>query len=243
MNLSTLGSTGDAVSMDSTNWTARAAGLVYAVNIVTGIFSLLYVPSHIIVHGDASATFNNIVATESLFRLGIVAGVISHLAFLILPLILYKLLNPVNKGMAVLMVALAVVAVPIDIVAIANQLDALTLLHEPISQPAFPADQIHSRVLASLAAYHNRLLIAQFFWGLWLLPFGYLVFKSGFLPRFLGIFLMLGCLSYLISFFIDTLFPQYDVPGFVMLPASIGEIGIALWLTILGARKSLLVGK
>jgi hypothetical protein len=195
------------------------------------------------VHGDALATFNNIVASESLFRLGIVAGVVSHVAFLILPLLLYKLLNMVNQKVAGLMVALAIVAVPIDITAIANQLDVLTLLHDVTSQRAFNADQIHARVLASLAAYNNRLLIAQIFWGLWLLPFGYLVFKSGFLPKFLGIFLMLGCFSYLINFFVDTLFPQYNVPGFVMLPASIGEIGIALWLAILGARKSTLVSK
>ncbi|HEY4146083.1 DUF4386 domain-containing protein [Pinirhizobacter sp.] len=229
--------------MDSINKTARTAGLAYLVNIVTGIFSLLYVPSHVMVRGDAAATFNHIVASESLFRLGIVAGVVAHVAFLVLPLVLYKLLCPVNRPMAVLMVALAVVAVPIDIIAIVNQLDVLTLIKEASHQHAFTADQTYARAQSSLASYSNGLIIAQIFWGLWLLPFGYLVFKSGFLPKFLGIFLMLGCIGYLIIFIADILFPQYDVPGFVMLPASIGEIGIALWMAIVGARRFLFVPK
>ncbi len=86
-------------------------------------------------------------------------------------------------------------------------------------------------------AYDNRVFVSEIFWGLWLLPFGYLVFKSGFLPKTLGVLLMLGCFSYLIDFFGRLLFPHHAVPGFVMLPASLGEIGICLWLTIMGARK------
>jgi len=226
--------------MDAASRTARTAGWVYALNIATGIFSLLYVPSQIMVHGDASATFDHIVASEFLFRWGIVAGVVCQASFLLLPLILYRLLGSVSRNAAVLMVAFAVVAVPIDIVAIANQVDVLTLLHDAAGQRALGVDAFHARVLAALAAYNNRLLVVQFFWGLWLLPFGYLVFKSDFLPRVLGLLLMLGCFSYLVSFFADTLFPHYDLPGFVMLPASLGEFATALWLIIVGARRSLI---
>ena len=223
--------------MDSKNKTARLAGLLYLVTVATGLFSLMYVPLHINVHGDASATVNNMMASESLFRLGIVAGSIGWIAFLLLPLALYKLLSPVNRNIAVLMVAFAVTCVPIDFVAIANQLDILSLLNGDKYQQVFTSDQLHARVMSLLDAYHNRILVSEIFRGLWLLPFGYLVFKSGFLPKVLGILLMMGCFSYLISFFGETLFPHYNIPGFVMLPASFGEIGICLWLLIVGARE------
>lgn len=223
--------------MDSNNRTARVAGLLYLIDVVMGIFSLIYVPSHISGHGDASATVKNIVASESLFRLGIAVGLVSDVVFLLLPLVLYKLLSPVNKSAAVLMVAFAVIYVPIGFVAVANQLDILSLLNGDTYQQAFTPDQLHARVMSLMDAYDNRILVSEIFWGLWLLPFGYLVFKSSFLPKILGIFLMLGCFSYLISFFMQILFPHQTVPGFVMWPATFGEIGICLWLLIMGVRK------
>ena len=223
--------------MDSNDKTARVAGLLYLVTVVTGLFSLLYVPSHINVHGDAAATVNNIVASESLFRLGIAVGSIGYIAFLLLPLALYKLLSPVNRSIAVLMVAFAVACIPIDFVAIANQLDILSLLNRNKYQQVFTSDQLHARVMSLLDAYRNRILVSEIFWGLWLLPLGYLVFKSGFLPKVLGIVLMLGCFSYLISFFGETLYPSDNIPSFVMWPAAFGEIGLCLWLLIAGARQ------
>jgi hypothetical protein len=222
--------------MNSINRTARLAGLLYLVDVVTGIFSLIYVPSRINVHGDAAATVKNNLASESLFRLGIAMGLVSDVVFLLLPLVLYKLLSPVNKSAAVLMVALAVIFVPIGFVAIAHQLDVLSLLEGAQYQQVFSPDQLHARVMLLLDAYDHRILVSEIFWGLWLLPFGYLVFKSGFLSKVLGILLMMGCFSYLISFFAQILFPHYTLPGFVMLPASAGEIGICLWLLIVGAR-------
>jgi hypothetical protein len=223
--------------MDSPVKTARLAGLLYVINVIAGIFSLLYVPSHIVAHDDAAATFNHLVASELLFRSGIVVDVIAHVAFLLLPLVLYKLLSPVNRCAAVAMVAFAVVSVPIDLLAIANQLDAVTLLHDEAIRHALTADQMYAKVRESLNAFDDKILIAQIFWGLWLFPFGYLVFRSGFLPRILGVLLMLGCFSYLIVFFTQTLNPGIDIPGFIMWPASFGEIGTALWLLIAGVRK------
>lgn len=221
---------------ESIDKTARLAGLVYLVTVVTGIFSLLYVPSRISGHGDAAATVHNILASETLFRFGIAVGSIGYVAFLVVPLILYKLLGPVNRSMGALMVAFAVVSTPIDFVAIANQLDILSLLDGDKYRQLFTPEQVQARVLLLLDAYHNKVFISEIFWGLWLLPFGYLVFKSGFLPRILGIFLMLGCFGYLISAFGLMLFPHYTLPGFIMLPATFGEIGICLWLLIMGAR-------
>jgi hypothetical protein len=223
--------------MDARNMTARAAGLLYLATVVTGIFSLIYVPSHINVHGDATATVNNIMASESLFRLSIAAGSIGYVAFLLLPLALYKLLSPVNRNVAVLMVALAVACVPIEFVALADRLDILSLLNGDKYQQVFTSDQQHARVMSLLDAYDNAIFISEIFWGLWLLPFGYLVFKSGFLPKLLGILLMIGCFRYLIGFFGQILFPHFTIPSFVMLPATFGEIGICLWLLIFATRE------
>ena len=224
-------------NMDSNNKTARLAGLLYLITVVTGIFSLIYVPSHINVHGDASATVGNIMASESLFRCGIAVGSVGYTAFLLLPLVLYKLLSPVNKNMAVVMVVFAVTCVPIYFVALANQLDALSLLDGDKIQNVFTTDQLHARVMSLIDAYRNRIFISEIFWGLWLLPFGYLVFKSGFLPKVLGIVLMIGCFSYLAVFFGEMLFPHYIIPSFVMWPAAFGEIGTCLWLLIVGVQK------
>lgn len=219
---------------------ARTAGLLYLIVVLTGIFSIAYVPSQIIVRGDALATVSNITSSESLFRLGIVAGFICYTAFLLLPFALYKLLSPVGKSSAVLMVAFAVVSVPISFVNLLNKLDILSLVSGADYLQPFTTEQLHAQVMLSLDAYRNGLLVSQIFWGLWLLPFGYLVFKSGFLPRVLGILLMMGCFGYLIDFFGRALFPGYTetlIARFVTLPASFGEIGTCLWLLVMGARE------
>jgi uncharacterized protein DUF4386 len=223
--------------MDTNKKTARVAGLLYLVTVVTGIFSLIYVPSRISAHDDAMMVVTHIVTLEPLFRLGIAAGALGYVAFLILPLALYKLLSPVDKNAAVLMVALAVACVPIYFVAMADQLDVLSLLDGEKYQKVFTSDQLHVRVMLLMDAYNNRVFVSEIFWGLWLLPFGYLVFKSGFLPKVLGALLMLGCFSYLIDYFGRMLFPHYTVSNFVMLPASLGEIGICLWLVVVGIGK------
>jgi hypothetical protein len=224
---------------DANNRTARTAGLLYLIVVVTGIFSLAYVPSQLTVHGDASATVSSIAAHESLFRLGIVAGLVCYTVFLLLPFALYKLLSPVGKSAAVLMVALAAVSVPISLVNLLNKLDILSLLNDANYVRAFTTEQLNAQVMLLLDAYGNGMLVSSVFWGLWLLPFGYLVFKSGFLPRVLGILLVAGCFGYLIAFFGSVLFPGYSetaVADFVSLPGTVGEIGTCLWLLTVGAR-------
>ena len=219
--------------------TARTAGMLYLIVVLTGIFSLGYVPSQITVQGDASTTVSNILASEMLFRLGIVAGFICYTAFLLLPFALYKLLSPVSKLAATLMVAFAVVQVPIFFICSLHRFDVLSLLSGAGYLHAFTADQLHASVMLSLAAYSKGLLVSQIFMGLWLLPFGYLVFKSGFLPRILGVFLIAGCFGYLIDFVGRVLFPGYSgtfIASYVTLPATFGEIGICLWLLILGVH-------
>ena len=193
--------------METNHKIARTAGLLYLVVVVAGIFAELYVPSQIIVRGDALATANNILASESLFRLGVAIGLVASIAFLVLPFVLYRLLRDVNGNLAVLMVVLAVASVPLSFVSKAHDMDALTLLSGADYLRAFTTEQLNAQVMLALKASFNRELVSETLWGLWLLPFGYLVFKSGFLPRIIGILLMIGCFGYLADSFGRILFP------------------------------------
>jgi hypothetical protein len=222
--------------MESQRKAARIAGLLYLIVVLTGIFALAYVPSKLIDWDNATETFANITASETLFRLSIVAGVICYTAFLILPFVLYRLLNHVSRPHAIVMVILSAVSVPISLYNLVHKVNVLTLIH---SEKVVEIDRLPAQVLLSLNYYDNGIQIVSIFWGLWLLPFGYLVFKSGFLPRILGIFLMVGCFGYLMNFtggFLIRNYSDLGIARFVSLPASIGEIGICLWLLVIGIR-------
>lgn len=220
---------------------ARTAGLLYLVVVLMGIVSLAYVPSQTTVPGDPAATVARLLATQPLFRLGIAAGAVCYVAFLLLPFALYRLLAPVHRPAAMLMVALAVTSVPLSFINLGHKLDVLTLLSGADYLQALTPAQVQAQVMLSLAAYSNGLLLTKIFWGLWLLPFGYLVFVSGILPRVLGVLLMLGCIGYLVDVAGRLLVPGFSesaLAGVVTLPASLGEIGTCLWLLIFGARES-----
>lgn len=216
--------------------TARLAGALYLGVVVFGIFSIAYVPSRLIRWNDAALTLQNIQSSESLFRWGIAGGVACYLCYALLPLSLYRLLKPVGEQAALLMAVLALLSVPVSFLNLQHKFDVLSLIHSGTSM-GVAADQLPREVMLHLQSYNNGITIAQVFWGLWLLPFGYLVFRSNFLPRILGVLLMAGCAGYVFSFLIDTVFPgleQAAWAGYVRLPATVGEIGICLWLLIIG---------
>lgn len=222
------------------NKTARLAGLIYLVVILTGFFSLMYVPSKLIVWEDPTLTFQNISSSAQLFRLGIAGNIICYIAFTLLPLVLYQLLKEVNGTCAKLMVILALISVPISFLNLQNKFSVLTIVEGAPYLKAFNGEQLHAQVMFLLNTYNKGILIVQIFWGLWLLPFGYLVYKSGFLPKILGVFLMLGCTGYVFNVLGRTVIPHfsdYGVSGYITLPASIGEIGICLWLLIAGVKN------
>lgn len=222
--------------MTSNKKTGQLAGLAYFILVITGIFSLMYVPSQIYVSGDAATTAANIKSSETLFRLGMAVEMVSYVAFLLLPLILYKLFHKVNKTASVLMVAFAVVSIPITFSSILNEFSALELVHAS----AFPTAELESDVMFYMKRYFKGHLVAQIFWALWLFPLGYMIFKSGLIPKILGIFLMIGCVGYLIDFFGRVISPEYrelTFAAYITIPASIGEIGTCLWLLIMGAKE------
>ena len=224
----------------SKNKTARIAGFLYLIVVLTGMFSLLFVPSKLIDDKSAAATFHNIASSEWLFRLGIFTSLLCYITFVFLPVVLYKLLQSVNENYARLMVLLAVVSVPVSLLNMQNQFTVLSLVNTPAYLSGFSPEQLEAQVLFYLNQYSSGLLLASVFWGLWLFPFGYLVYKSGFLPKVFGILLMLGCMGYLIDFAGNILIENYSALGissFISLPSAFGEIGICLWLLIIGVKE------
>jgi hypothetical protein len=222
----------------SKNTTARLAGFIYLLVVITGIFHLLYVPSQLIQWDDPISTINNIKSSELLFRAGIVVGVVSFVFYLILPFILFELFKEVNKTMAQLMLILAVVSVPISLYNMVAKINILSLLSDAEYLKTLTAEYIQAQVMLLLKSYNNGIAVVKIFWGLWLFPFGYLAYKSAHIPRVLGVSLMLGCLGYLISFSTRLLFPEVSIPGFVSWPASFGEIGSCFWLLIMGVKTN-----
>lgn len=218
-------------------FTARAAGFCYLIVVVTGIFSLAYVPSKLIVNGDLAQTSRNISENQLLLRFGILSSVLCYLAFLILPLILYRLLSHANKTLGMLMVLFAVVSVPISLLNLQSRYAVLSLVNGADFTRILDQSQIYSQLGILLNQYSNGILIAQIFWGLWLLPFGILVYRSGFLPRIFGILLIAGCFGYLVNFTCRTLMMDFGttaLASYITLPAALGEIGICLWLQVRG---------
>lgn len=217
--------------------TARAAGLIYLVVIITGMFSLAYVPQKLIDWNNSRVTFNNITASPSLFRLGIYSSVVCYVAFTFLPLVLYKLLKTVKESHARAMVILALLSVPLSFNNLQHKYAALTLTGKTSFLQNISIEDVQTQIMFSLDQYNDGILLATVFWGLWLFPFGLLVYRSGFMPKILGVLLMLGCVGYLINFTGNTLLDNYSKIGIGkimgMLPA-IAEIGTCSWLLFYG---------
>jgi uncharacterized protein DUF4386 len=223
--------------MNSTKKTARLAGVLYLVNGVTGFFSIMYVPSRLIVSGNAAATASNILASERLFRLGVVSELICAAEFIFLLWVLYRLLGGVNKTHASLMVILGLVFVPIMFVNALNEIAALTLLRGADFLSVFDKPQREAMAMLFLDL-HRYGFVVGWILGLWLFPFGVLVFRSGFLPRILGVLLVAAGFGYLADSLTPLLLPSYAniVGRFANIPLTLGEPAIILWLLIMGAK-------
>jgi hypothetical protein len=222
--------------MHPTNNTARVAGFLYLLMGIPAPFSLI-IPRTLIVRGDATATAKNILAHEMLFRVGIFGELFSLVAFLFLAMALYRLLSGVNKTHASLMVALILVSVAIGFVNVVNNIAALTLFRGADFLSVFDKPQRDALGMLFLGLHHQGHVVNEIFWGLWLFPFGILVFRSGFLPRVLGVWLTINGFAYLTISFTGLLLPQYQDKVFtISQPALFGELAIMLWLVIKGAK-------
>jgi hypothetical protein len=210
---------------------ARVAGLLYLMVIPLGIFAL-YVSSTLIVAGDSAATAANIRASETLFRLGMVSDMLAPIILMVVVLFLYRLLRPISKNLAVLMVMFLLAGVPIALLNKLNQFAALHLVSGADYLTVFTPEQLQALMYQSLRLHNHGSHIAFIFWGLWLFPLGYLVFRSGFLPRILGVLLMVACLGYLIDSF--AAFLGYSVG--IGLYTALGEALFPLWLLIKGVN-------
>jgi hypothetical protein len=225
--------------MTSLSKNARVAGLLYIVFSVFGVVRLIYIPNALFVHGNAAATANNIVAHESLFRWGIVCYLLCAAGWIFVTLALYRLLKGVDEGLAVLMVILgSLVMVPIFFFNAVNDAAALLFARGTDFLTVFDKPQRDAFVMLFLRLHHHGDLVNEIFWGLWLIPFGLLVYRSRFLPRFLGVWLMAGCLGYLALSFTGLVLPRYEDIAFTYSqPFTMSEVAIMLWLVIMGAKE------
>lgn len=216
----------------SINSTARLAGSLYLAAALFAAFGNMYVPSVLLVHGDAVTTSRNIVASEWLFRSGIVSHLICQTVFVFLVLTLYRLLKTVSKDRAVLMVVLALIGVPMAFLNEVNRLAVLRLLSSA-NAGAFTSGQLQAQAMQSLDMWESGILVTLAFWGMWLVPLGLLVFKSGFLPKLLGILLVIGGAGYVIDSGTQLLSPGFPtISQFTF----VGEVLFLLWLLIKGVN-------
>ncbi len=200
---------------------------LYPIWTVFGMFSLLYVPSTLIAPENAATTANNIMTNELLFRTGIVGSLITQLLFIIVVLVLYNLFKTVNKDYSLLMVIFALVGVPI---AMLNELNHFAVL------PLLGSTDYSQIMLFVDDLYNQGILIASIFWGLWLFPLGYLIFKSGYFSKALGALVAVAGFGYLLGSFTHFLFPDYKIVLLVFELMTFGEVIFVFWLLIKGAK-------
>ncbi len=223
--------------MSSARNPGRFAGLLYVSISLVGFFAIGYVPGKVIVHGDAVATANNLAAHETLFRFGIAGELIGQAGFIFVALALYDLFKGVNRRHALLMVILITVSVPIAFLNELNSFAALVLVRGANFLSIFDKPQREALAMLFLNLHGRGFVVCELFWGLWLLPLALLVYKSRFLPRFLGVWLALAGFAWVILSLTGTLLPQFqDRLNNYLQPAIIGEIVFMLWLLIKGAK-------
>jgi Domain of unknown function (DUF4386) len=215
----------------------RIAGAIYLSMVITGPFSLIYVPGKLIAHGNATITAANVLAHDTMFRLAIVAGLFGQVIFICLAIALYRLLSDVNKTWARLMVGLVLVSAAVGFIDELNNLGARILFRGGEFLSVFDRAQLNALGMLFIRLHGQGIMIAEIFWGLWLFPFGLLVYRSGFLPRFIGVWLMINCFGYVILSMTALFFPAYNDKLFLWLqPVLFGEFAIMLYLLIRGAK-------
>ncbi len=225
--------------MQPTKKAARIAGFLYLLLVVAAPFRLIYIPSTLIVRGNAAATARNIAAHETLFRLGIVSDLFCGTILIFLVLALYRLFKGVDQNHAVLVVVVGgVLPAAIDFFNVLNDAAALLLVRGADFLTVFEKPQRDALAMLFLRLHGQEIVAAEILWGLWLFPLGILVWRSRFLPRFLGVWLIVNGFAYLVMSLTGLLLPRYeDAVSSFAFPAQLGEVAFMLWLLVMGAKE------
>jgi hypothetical protein len=217
---------------------ARLGGILYVFIIVVGIFGELVVRGGLIVEGDAAATANNILGSETLFRAGLAGDILGYVASIAVAMILYVLLEPVSRNLALLSAFLTITANAIFGLNGLFHLAAVVVLGDADDLTGFDPQQLQALAYLSLRLHGFGFAIGLIFFGCFLVLLGYLIYRSGYLPRSIGVLLVVGGLGYLTNSFAQLLAPALaaSLLPWVLLPAFLAESGLALWLTVKGVN-------
>jgi hypothetical protein len=220
---------------------ARAAGLSYLITTITGGFAEIAVRGRLIVPGDPAATAHNIMASEGLYRLGFAADLVGGAAYVVVTLLLYELLKPINKMLSLLAAFFSLVGVAIGGLAALAHLAPLLLLGGASYVQAFTTEQLQTLAYLAIKLHTQGYLIALVFFGLYEVLLGYLILKSSFLPRTLGVLVGIAGLAFLVNSFAIFLAPAIGnaLNSYMLILDAAGELSLMLWLLIVGvdARK------
>jgi hypothetical protein len=225
--------------MDVNKKIARIAGVLYLLVGIFGGFSEGYVDPKLYVAGNAVATARNVLANQELVRLSVVSHLLDGTFFVFLAMVLYSLLKQTNKSVARAMLILVALATAIICLNAVFQFESLQIVTNSYYITAFGAAGSHALVLLLLDMQHYGTLIAQVFFGLWLIPLGYLAYKSQLFPKWLAVVLVLGGVCYLIDLFAAFLAPGFDqsIHAIVVIPSAIAEISMVVYLLVFGVRE------
>jgi len=217
---------------------ARIAGLLYLLMGIPSAFFLQYIPRVFIVRGDAAATAQQLVAQEWLFRGGIAAELFATLTSIFTAFALYRLFAGVDRDRAKLMVIFVLLGIPIMLLDVLTETAAFTFARGPEYLSAFSKEQLDALALFFLGLHSQGSGIAEIFWGLWLLPLGALVYRSGFAPRAIGVLLIPAGVAYIVAAFTSFVFPPYAalVSNIAVVPEGLGELPLVAWLLATRAR-------
>lgn len=223
--------------------TARLAGLLFLLWIVSGFYDMFYVSPKIFVSGDSVASAQNILKYETLFRTGIFSGLITNTIWVLLVWVFYQLFRSVNERYAKLLVASVLVQVPVAFVNAGLSIATVITLKGEILK-SFELEQRQDLAMMFLKINEYSVLALVLFYGLWLFPLAILVYQSVFIPRFFGIWLILNGIVYVLLSFVGIVLPEYrDIVFTVGMPAMFGELVLMLWLLIKGTRDKSVMAK
>jgi hypothetical protein len=225
------------IDQSQTRRNARIAGLLYLALGITGAYSMIGIIPQLVIPGSMESTISNIQRSTGLFRLGFVSNIVSQVIFLYLVVALYKLFVKIDKTQARILLVLVVTSVPVTFVAMLAYLVPGVLLSGAEYLSAFNLEQLKALSMVFLDIHRIGLLTVEIYWGLWLLPLGILIIKSGFFPKILGYLEFAACFGYVLAFFLGILAPEgLPVLKTISTIAIYGEMPFIFWILILGAR-------